>query len=182
MSLPSLQAPCPRRDGSGSAAWAKGKTPKQRALTGLQGGQWLRLLAELAVPNVIGRLHSELVGGEGLEPVGGVGFNERRHPLEALSCHLCSGGERGQQLGLPTARGTDRNAEAQKGGPPQPDHAPGVCGHSFSSILSHWPGKKRLRFLPWRNRQLTAPAAARTERPLLGGHRRLSALKRGPGC
>lgn len=38
------------------------------ALTGLQGGQWFRLLAELTVPNVIGRLHAKLVGRERLEP------------------------------------------------------------------------------------------------------------------
>lgn len=41
------------------------------ALTGLQGGQWFRLLAELAVPNVIGCLHAKLVGRERLEPRGG---------------------------------------------------------------------------------------------------------------
>lgn len=43
------------------------------ALTCLQGGQRLRFLAELAVPDVVGRLHSELVGCKGFESVEGVG-------------------------------------------------------------------------------------------------------------
>lgn len=52
----------------------KAKSPSREvALTGLQGGQRVRLLTELAVPDVIGCLHSELVGREGLESVEGNG-------------------------------------------------------------------------------------------------------------
>lgn len=60
---------------------AKRKRSEWGALTGLQSGQRLRLLAELAVPNVIGRLHSELVGCEGLESMGAIRFSEQRYPL-----------------------------------------------------------------------------------------------------
>lgn len=78
--LPSLGTPPPEEMAqcSRSAQWAKRTTPQRGALTSLQGGQWFRLFAELAVPNVIGRLHSELVGREGLEPAWGERVNERR--------------------------------------------------------------------------------------------------------
>lgn len=68
---PSLEAPPPEENAQcpASAQGTKRKRPQWRALTGLQGGQWFRLLAELTVPDVIGGLHSELVGREGLEPV-----------------------------------------------------------------------------------------------------------------
>lgn len=82
--------------------------PRVGALTGLQGGQRFRLLAELTVPYVIGRLHSELVGREGLEPVGEPG-SVNGGSLIALPRHLCMG--RGAGLSIHC---TDGNIEAQK--------------------------------------------------------------------
>lgn len=61
------------------------KRPTWGALTSLQGGEGLRLRTELAVPDVIGRLHSELVGREGLEPSGGAGLSEQSSPLAPIS-------------------------------------------------------------------------------------------------
>lgn len=71
--LPSLEALPPRRHCPMLREYTvdQEKDIDVGALTGLQGGQWFRLLAELTVPNVIGRLHAKLVGRERLEPRGG---------------------------------------------------------------------------------------------------------------
>lgn len=115
-----------------------------RARTGLQGGQWLRLLAELTVPNVIGRLHAELVGCEGLKPVGRTGFSEQRY--------LCSG--KGAEVPIHC---TDRNIEAQedatrdKQGPgPGGPELPG-CPWTMPAwgVATRAPGGTACIFLAW---------------------------------
>lgn len=56
-------------------------------LTCLQGGERLRLLAVLAVTNVIRGLHAELVGGEGLQPVWKQSGSVIVRLLDASGCH-----------------------------------------------------------------------------------------------
>lgn len=52
-------------------SWVPQTAPSnRRRRTRLQGGERLRLLTELAIPDVVGRLHPELVGCEGFEPRG----------------------------------------------------------------------------------------------------------------
>ena len=54
-----ISVPCRKAQHRPQPSWAP---------TCLQGGERLRLLAVLAVPDVICRFHTELVGSEGLEP------------------------------------------------------------------------------------------------------------------
>lgn len=111
--FPFLEAPPPRRD------CPVPDGPRERhsrwgALTGLQGGQGFRLLTELAVPNIIGCFHSEFVGCEGLEPVGGNRFNEWRYPPSGLAPPplLREWGRRADPLNRKEHQGSERRAGA----------------------------------------------------------------------
>jgi hypothetical protein len=81
--VPPTEEPFVPREQAGSGA----RSPsREMALTGLQGGQRLRFLAELAVADVVGRLHSELVGRKGFESVEGgreLGTND-----QGVNCDL----------------------------------------------------------------------------------------------
>lgn len=116
---------------SGSAQWAKRKTSRRGVLTSLQGGQRFRLFAELAVPNVIGRLHSELVGREGLEPMWGKEVHERRYLH-----HLCWGQGRGCRS--IAQMGTSRLRKIRSSGDKRGalDHPSLECGRTVSSMVS----------------------------------------------
>lgn len=170
--------------------------PRVGALTGLQGGQRFRLLTELTVPDVIGRLHSELVGCEGLEPVGELG-SVNGGSLTALPRHLCLGKWQGcrsiAQMGTLRLKRRSVTWDKQGPGPELPgwslDHASLGCGHTFSSIISHRsPGGMVTRgdgpqegpsayFLPRRRNTATPPPGTATPFPNSVTLGRAAALK-----